>query len=132
QADVLTLHLPESEQTRRFMDAGGIARMKPTAYLINTSRGGVVDQAALAAALKDGRIAGAALDVFEDEPPSADDALLALDNVILTPHVAALTEQCGAAMMREAVRLLLAALDGDPIPSAYIANAAAFPAYNKV
>ncbi|MCL2057532.1 MAG: hydroxyacid dehydrogenase [Oscillospiraceae bacterium] len=125
-ADVLTLHLPESEQTRRFMDGGRIARMKPTAYLINTSRGGVVDQAALAQALKEGRIAGAALDVYEDEPPAAGDALLALDNVILTPHVAALTEQCGAAMMREAVWLLLAALDGEAVPPMYIANAAAF------
>ena len=116
RADVLTLHLPESDETRNFMDAGRLALMKPAAYLINTSRGGVVDQGALAAALSGRRIAGAALDVFRDEPPAPDDALLALDNALLTPHIAALTEQCGAAMMREAVGQLLTALDGGMPP----------------
>jgi D-3-phosphoglycerate dehydrogenase len=123
RADILTLHLPETEQTRNLIGGERISRLKPSAYVINTSRGGVVDQAALAQALKNGRIAGAALDVFGTEPPAPDDALLTLDNVILTPHTAALTEQCGAAMMHEAVRQLLTALDGGVPP--HVANAAA-------
>ena len=121
RSDILTLHLPESADTRRIINAERLARMKPTALLINASRGGVVDQRALVRALQQGQIAGAALDVFEDEPPAADDGLLTLSNVILTPHVAALTEQCGAAMMREAVIQLLTALDGGLPP--HIANA---------
>ena len=123
RADVLTLHLPESAATRRIIDAGRIARMKRTAYIINASRGGIVDAGALAQALQDKRIAGAALDVFDGEPPAAGDPLLRLDNVILTPHVAALTKQCGAVMMREAVGRLLTALEGGTPPG--MANAEA-------
>ena len=123
RADVLTLHLPESEATRHIINDERIAKMKPSAIIINASRGGVIDTAALVAALKDGRIAGAALDVFESEPPGAGDALMGLDNVILTPHVAALTEQCGATMMREAVKRLLIAFEGGTPPD--IANAEA-------
>jgi D-3-phosphoglycerate dehydrogenase len=124
KADVLTLHLPETDETRGFMDAGRISRMKPTSFLINTSRGGVVDQDALTDALRNRRISGAALDVFRDEPPGPGDAqLLALDNVILTPHVAALTEQCGTTMMREAVRQLLTVLDGGVPPNVFNAEA---------
>ena len=124
QADVLTLHLPETQLTHHIINADKIARMKHNAYLINTSRGGVIDQCALMQALKAKRIAGAALDVFESEPPVDDDELLSLDNVILTPHVAALTEQCGALMMREAVKLLLDVLDGVTPQLRFIANAA--------
>jgi len=112
RADVLTLHLPETPETRRIISEARLSRMKPTSYLINASRGGVLDQSALVRALEDHVIAGAALDVYENEPPDAGDPLYKMDNVILTPHSAALTEQCGAAMMLGAVNNLLEALDG--------------------
>ena len=94
ESDFLTINVPLSEATHRLIDARRLAQMKPTAYLINTSRGGIVDQPALVAALRDGVIAGAALDVFDPEPPAADEPLLALENVIVTPHAICLTDQC--------------------------------------
>ena len=94
-ADVVTLHVPLTEATDRMMDAGNIARMQPGAFLINTSRGPVVDQDALADALKDGRVGGTAVDVFPEEPASNDAGLVsplrAIDDAILTPHVAGST-----------------------------------------
>jgi phosphoglycerate dehydrogenase-like enzyme len=91
EADVVSLHLPLVPETERVIDAAALGRMKPEAILINTGRGGLVDQAALVAALASGRIAGAGLDVFEVEPPAAGEALLGLPNVVVTPHVAWLT-----------------------------------------
>jgi phosphoglycerate dehydrogenase-like enzyme len=91
EADVVSLHLPLVPETERVIDATALGRMKPEAILINTGRGGLVDQAALVAALAAGRIAGAGLDVFEVEPPAGGDALLGLPNVVVTPHVAWLT-----------------------------------------
>jgi glycerate dehydrogenase len=89
-SDVLSLHLPLTEQTRNMLGAAELARMKPSALLINTARGGLVDEAALAQALRNGTIAGAGVDVLIEEPPPADNALLHLQlpNFILTPHVA--------------------------------------------
>jgi len=87
EADYLTLHVPHSAETDRFLDSGRIALLKPTACVVNTSRGGVIDEAALARALRDRRIAGAALDVFVEEPLPADHPFIGLDNVLLTPHV---------------------------------------------
>ncbi|GAB5468437.1 MAG: hypothetical protein Kilf2KO_14670 [Rhodospirillales bacterium] len=87
-ADAITLHMPLIPATRRMVSAALIARMKPTAYLVNTARGGVVDQTALVDALKAGRIAGAGLDVFDPEPPGTDDPILALPNLIASPHFA--------------------------------------------
>lgn len=85
-ADVISLHVPLTEQTEGLIDAGALARMKPTAYLINTARGRVVDESALITALQDGRLAGAGLDVFADEPV-VPTALLALPNVAIAPHL---------------------------------------------
>jgi phosphoglycerate dehydrogenase-like enzyme len=91
EADVVSLHLPLVPETAHVIDAGALALMKPGAILINTGRGGLVDQTALAAALVSGRLAGAGLDVFETEPPPGVDPVLAAPNVVLTPHVAWLT-----------------------------------------
>jgi phosphoglycerate dehydrogenase-like enzyme len=91
EADVVSLHLPLVPETTRIIDAAALARMKPGAILINTGRGGLVDQAALVDALTSGRIAGAGLDVFETEPLPDGDPLLGLQNVVVTPHIAWLT-----------------------------------------
>jgi (S)-sulfolactate dehydrogenase len=93
QADVVTLHLPLTADTRHLLDAARIGRMRPGAILINTSRGGIVDEAALAAALRSGRLRGAALDVFEQEPLPAGSPLENAPNLILTPHIAGLTQE---------------------------------------
>jgi (S)-sulfolactate dehydrogenase len=92
-ADVVSLHVPLTEATRDLVDAAALARMKPDAILVNAARGGVVDEAALAEALRAGRLGGAALDVFAKEPLDAQAGAIfaGLDNVILTPHVAGVT-----------------------------------------
>lgn len=102
RADYISLHIPLTDETRNLVGEKLLSVMKPTAYIINTSRGGIVDEAALAEALKENRIAGAALDVLESEPPKADNPLLPLKNVILTPHSAALTKECSARVAYEA------------------------------
>jgi D-3-phosphoglycerate dehydrogenase len=107
QADVISVHTPLTEETRGMIGAAELAMMKPTAYLVNAARGGVVDEAALAEALREGKLAGAALDVFADEPVPAGHALLALDNVLALPHLGAATReaQIGVAVeICEAVR----------------------------
>jgi D-3-phosphoglycerate dehydrogenase len=96
RADVLSVSVPLSPETHHMVNAERIALMKPTAYLINTARGPIVDQKALTAALQERRIAGAGLDVLEQEPPDANDPILALDNVILSPHALCWTDQCFA------------------------------------
>lgn len=92
-ADVISLHVPLDAQTRGLISAAGIASMKRGAVIINTSRGGIVDEAALARALREGSLAGAALDVFEHEPLAADSALANVPNLILTPHIAGVTQE---------------------------------------
>ncbi len=91
ESDIVSLHLPLVPQTRRLMGAERIARMKPGAVLVNSARGGIVDEAALARALQAGRLAGAALDVFEDEPLAAASVLADAPNLLLTPHIAGVT-----------------------------------------
>jgi D-3-phosphoglycerate dehydrogenase len=91
EADYVTLHVPMTNETRHLVDSNRISRMKKTAFLVNTSRGGVVEEGALSAALRDGRIAGAALDVFEKEPPVGD--ILSAPNAILTPHIGGQTQE---------------------------------------
>lgn len=93
QADVVTLHVPLTPETRHLLDAARIDRMRAGAVLINTSRGGIVDEAALANALRAGRLRGAALDVFEQEPLPAGSPLAQAPNLILTPHIAGLTQE---------------------------------------
>lgn len=96
RADVLSVSCPLSAETHHIVNAERLAMMKPTAYLINTARGPIVDQAALTRALQERRIAGAGLDVFEVEPTDPDDPLLKLDNVIVAPHALCWTDQCFA------------------------------------
>ncbi len=93
RADVVTVHVPLSGATRQLIDGRALARMKPTAVLVNTSRGELVDEVALADALRSGRIGGAGLDVLSAEPPPADHPLLSTPNTVLTPHVAGPTWQ---------------------------------------
>jgi D-3-phosphoglycerate dehydrogenase len=112
EADVVTLHVPLDETTRHLVDAAFLARMKPTAWLINTSRGPVVDEAAVAAALANGGIEAAGLDVLQCEPPDPENPLLKLPNVVLTPHNAGAPLECYARMSRRAVQNLLDAFDG--------------------
>jgi phosphoglycerate dehydrogenase-like enzyme len=87
-ADYISPHLPSSPKTRHILDARRIGMMKPTAWVINTARGDLIEEAALYAALRDRRIAGAGLDVFEVEPTPSDNPILKLDNVVVTPHAA--------------------------------------------
>jgi D-3-phosphoglycerate dehydrogenase len=104
-ADAVSVHLPAGD--RPLLGAAEIARMRPGAILINTARGGVVDEAALAAALREGRLGGAGLDVLAAEPPPPDHPLLGLPGVVVTPHVAGLTAEAGARMAAQAVRNVL-------------------------
>ena len=107
RSDVLTVNCPLAPATHHLVNAERLALMKPTAYFINTARGPIVDQKALTDVLAAGRIAGAGLDVFETEPPAADDPLLRLDNVIVTPHALCWTDQCFAGNGAADVRAVL-------------------------
>lgn len=112
-SDVVSLHVPMTPETKHLIDQKTLTRMKRTAYLINTSRGPVVDEAALAWALKERLIAGAALDVFEKEP-EIHPGLLSLENVMLIPHLASATTETRTAMADLAITNALAVLDGKP------------------
>lgn len=92
ESDFVSLHIPKTEETQHLIDREKLSLMKPTAYLINCARGGIVDEDALYEFLKEGKIAGAGIDVFEEEPPKSS-KLLELDNVVLTPHIGANTEE---------------------------------------
>jgi D-3-phosphoglycerate dehydrogenase len=111
-ADVVSLHLPLTPATRGIIGAPSLALMKPTAYLVNTARGGLVDEAALAQALDDRRIAGAALDVLGAEPPAGDHPLLSRPDVLVTPHMAWYSTQAMARLQRGAAEQVRAVLEG--------------------
>lgn len=115
EADVVSLHLPLTDTTEGLIDRVGLARMKPEAILVNTSRGGVVDEAALADALGSGRLAGAGLDVFAVEPVTPENPLLSLDNVVLTPHVSWYTADTMQRYMTAAVDNCRRLRDGQPL-----------------
>lgn len=112
EADVVSLHTPLTPETRGLVNEARLALMKNSAFLINFSRGGVVDEEALYKALKKGLIAGAALDVFEEEPPPPNHPLFELDNVLLSPHSAALTRECVVRMATGAARGVVEVLSG--------------------
>jgi lactate dehydrogenase-like 2-hydroxyacid dehydrogenase len=114
ESDFVTLHVPLLPDTKDMMGTAQMALMKPTAFLINTSRGPVVDERALIRALQDGRIAGAGLDVFEKEPVSLANPLLKMENVVVLPHVGSATEATRTAMLDLAVNNVLAVLQDKP------------------
>src|SRR5262249_6542396 len=113
QADFVSLHARLCPETRQMIDAARLALMKPTAYLINVARGELVDQAALVTALRERKIAGAALDVFEVEPLPPSDPLIQLDNVILTPHWSASSTDVWQATGKAMVDGMLRAASGE-------------------
>jgi phosphoglycerate dehydrogenase-like enzyme len=115
QADVVTLHLILSDRSRGIVGAGELAAMKKTAFIVNTSRGPLIDQPALVAALKEGRIAGAGLDVFDVEPLPKDHPLLSCPNTMLTPHLGYVSTQNYASYFKGAVENIEAYLAGSPI-----------------
>jgi lactate dehydrogenase-like 2-hydroxyacid dehydrogenase len=117
RSDIVSLHVSLAPDTRGLIDAAALARMKPTAVLVNTSRGPVVDQTALAAALRDRVIAAAGLDVTDPEPIPADDPLLGLEYCIVLPHIASATLATRGRMAAMAAANLLAGVHGEPLPT---------------
>jgi D-3-phosphoglycerate dehydrogenase len=115
RADFVSVHCPKTPETVGMFNAARLKRMKPTAYLINTARGGIVEEKALYDALVSGKLAGAGLDVFEQEPPPRGHSLFELPNVIMAPHVAGVTREAVDRMSEQTARNILSALDGEPI-----------------
>lgn len=138
RADYISLQLPLTPETHHLIDAAALAKMKPDACLINTSRGALVDEPALALALAAGRLAGAAIDTFEDidifaeNPPPPTSPLLELDNIILTPHVAGLSVQAAADAARTGIENAVATLNNMLPPIENIVNKEAVPRFPMV
>ena len=114
-SDIISIHVQLSDRTRGLVGAGDLARMKPSAYLINTSRGPIVDEAALVAALEGKRIAGAGLDVYDEEPLPTDHPLRHLDNVALTPHLGYVTEETLGLFYADTAEAVAAFAAGTPM-----------------
>lgn len=117
ESDIISLHVNLTAETHHLLGARELGLMKPTAWVVNTSRGPVIDQAALVRALRQGTIAGAALDVLESEPPAAEEPILSLPTVLLLPHVGSATVETRAAMLELAVSNLEAVLKGEEPPA---------------
>jgi (S)-sulfolactate dehydrogenase len=109
-SDIISLHVPLTDGTRNLIDANSISRMKPTAFIINSSRGGIIDEAALAAALKAGKLGGAALDVFDEEPLRKGSVFDGVPSLLLTPHIAGVTREANARVSLVTVRNVRKAL----------------------
>lgn len=129
QSDFVSVHCPRTAETMDMLGAAEFALMRPTAFFINTARGGIHDEAALAEALRQRRIAGAGIDVFLKEPPPADHPLLQFDTVIATPHTAGITEEALHEMSAEAARQWISLFAGEVPPR--LINPAAWPAYAR-
>ena len=114
RADFVSIHCPKNAETIGLFNAARLSRMKKGAFIVNTARGGIIDEPALYAALKSGQLAGAGLDVFEEEPTSANNDLLTLDTVIASPHMAGVTVEAVAGMAIVTAQNILSVLDGDP------------------
>jgi D-3-phosphoglycerate dehydrogenase len=127
QADYVLINCPHTAETRGMIGARQFALMQPHAYFITTARGGIHDEAALEAALRAKRIAGAGLDVWEDEPPPTDHPLLGFDNVLVSPHIAGITQQSRRNIAQIAAEQLLGVLDGKRPPR--LLNPQVWPAY---
>ncbi len=112
ESDYISIHAPTTKSTYRMFNEKTIGKMKKTAFLINTSRGAIVDQKALYDAVKSGKIAGAGIDVWEPEPPEADEPLFTLDNVICTPHIAGVSVDCMIDIRKETFSQAIAVLKG--------------------
>lgn len=124
-ADVVSIHARSTPETHHMINAAFLRRMKPTAILVNTSRGGLIDQAALAQALADGWIFGAGLDVQEVEPIPATDSLMKLSNCVLLPHIGSASRGARRAAAELAVENLLAGLEGRPLPRPLVPSGSA-------
>jgi D-3-phosphoglycerate dehydrogenase len=131
RADFVSVSCPLMDSTRHLVNAERLALMKPTAFLINTARGPIVDQKALTKVLQERRIAGAALDVLEKEPPDADDPILKLDNVIFAPHALCWTDQCFAGIGASDVRAVLEVAQGRDPAGVVNKEVLASPAWKK-
>ena len=116
-ADWVSIHIPKTPETENFIAATEMAAMKAGAYLVNVSRGGMVDEGALYNALKSGHLRGAALDVFDPEPPEAGNPLFELDNLLVSPHCGAFTEECAQRMSSACANNVLAAFEGKLDPA---------------
>ncbi|WP_103332334.1 hydroxyacid dehydrogenase [Pseudotabrizicola formosa] len=124
QSDILSLHCPLTDQTRCILNAAALSKMPKGSYVINTARGGLIDEAALLSAIQSGHIAGAGLDTFAVEPPSADHPFFAEPAIVLSPHVGGVTREAGARVGVDAVRGIFQILQGQPVAPDRIANRA--------
>ena len=122
QSNFVSLHCPLTDQTRGLLNAESIALMPEGSYVINTARGGLIDEAALVAAIRSGHLTGAGLDTFAVEPPAADHPFFAVPGIVLTPHIGGVTRQAGARVGVDAVRGIFQILDGQPVAPERIIN----------